>query len=97
MDRQVGVLRDETGLRSAIQRFCALLREANSLGGRDAALVSLLIAVSAYSRQESRGAHQRLDYPDMMPGHHTEMTLDQVLRMAAEIDNRTDAPARRVA
>ncbi|QRM33555.1 L-aspartate oxidase [Microvirga sp. VF16] len=97
MDRHVGVLRDEAGLRSAIWRFRALLREADSLGERDAALVSLLITASAYSRHESRGAHQRLDYPHMMPGQHTEMTLDQVLRIAAEIDNKTDAPARRVA
>jgi aspartate oxidase len=60
-------------------------------------LVSLMIATAAYRRQESRGAHQRLDYPHMMPEQHTEITLDQALRIAAQISNETAAPARRVA
>jgi aspartate oxidase len=60
-------------------------------------LVSLLIATAAYSRNESRGAHQRLDHPHLLPEQHTEMSLDQVLRIAGEIDNQTAAPARRVA
>ena len=59
-------------------------------------LVGLMIAVSAYRRNESRGAHQRLDHPDLRPEQHTEITLDQALRLAAEIDE-TAAPARRVA
>jgi aspartate oxidase len=97
MDRQVGVLRDAAGLTDAICHFRALVYEAHSTGERDAALVSLMIAVSAYSRQESRGAHQRLDHPHMMPEQHTEITLNQALRLAAEIDSETAAPARRVA
>src|SRR5918997_230807 len=97
MDRQIGVLRDEAGLTDAICAFRALVHEAHSTGEREAALVSLMIAVSAYSRQESRGAHQRLDHPARKPEQHTEMTLDQALRLAAEIDSETAAPARRVA
>ncbi len=96
MDRQTGVLRDEAGLTDAIRHFRALLHEAHSTAERDAALVSLMIAASAYSRQESRGAHQRLDHPHLMPEQHTEMTLDHALRLAAEIDNKTAEPARRV-
>ncbi|WP_445503840.1 L-aspartate oxidase [Microvirga sp. G4-2] len=97
MDRQVGVLRDAAGLQQAIRHFSAMTHEAHATGERDAALVGLMIATAAYSRQESRGAHQRLDYPDRMPEQHTEMTLDQALRIAAQIDNGTAAPARRVA
>jgi L-aspartate oxidase len=97
MDQQVGVLRDAAGLADAICHFRALVHEAQSTGERDAALVSLMIAVSAYSRQESRGAHQRLDHPHMMPEQHTEITFDQALRIAAQISNEIAAPARRVA
>jgi L-aspartate oxidase len=97
MDQQVGVLRDAAGLTDAIRHFRALVHEAHSTGERDAALVSLMIATAAYCRQESRGAHQRLDYPHMIPEQHTEITLDQALRIAAQISNEIAAPARRVA
>jgi L-aspartate oxidase len=97
MDQQVGVLRDVAGLTEAICHFRALVHEAHSTGERDAALVSFMIAVSALSRNESRGAHQRLDHPARMPEQHTEITLSQALRLAAEIDSETAAPARRVA
>jgi aspartate oxidase len=60
-------------------------------------LVSLMIATAAYSRNESRGAHQRLDHPHLLPEQHTEMTVDQALDLAAEINSETAAPARRVA
>jgi aspartate oxidase len=60
-------------------------------------LASLMIATAAYRRNESRGAHQRLDHPEPVPEHHAEMTLDQALRIAAEIDNETAVPVRRVA
>jgi L-aspartate oxidase len=97
MDRQVGVLRDEAGLHQAVRHFSVLTHKARSTRERDAALVSLMIATAAYSRNESRGAHQRLDHPDRLPERHTEITLDQALRIAAEIDNETAVPVRRVA
>jgi L-aspartate oxidase len=97
MDRRVGVLRDAAGLTDVICHLRALVHEAHSRGDRDAALVSLMIAVSACSRRESRGAHQRLDHPARTPEQHTEITLDHTLRITAEIDSETAAPARRVA
>jgi aspartate oxidase len=97
MDQEVGVLRDAAGLQRAIHHFSALTHEAHAACECDAALVSLMIATAAYVRHESRGAHQRLDYPDRMTEQHTEMTLDQALRIAAEIDDQTITPARRVA
>ena len=96
MDRQVGVLRDRAGLQDAIGRLRALMRNGSADDGPAAAMVGLMIAVSAYRRNESRGAHQRLDYPELRPEQHTEITLDQALRLAAEIDE-TAAPVRRVA
>ncbi|WP_201838072.1 L-aspartate oxidase [Microvirga zambiensis] len=97
MDRHVGVLREAAGLQQAIRHFNALTQEAHATGERDGALVSLLIATAAYRRNESRGAHQRLDHPHLMPEQHTEITLDRALRIAAEIANEMAAPARRVA
>jgi aspartate oxidase len=97
MDRQLGVLRDAAGLTAAICHLRDLVHEAHSTGEGNVALVSLMIAVSAYSRRESRGAHQRLDHPALNPEQHTEITLDQALRIAAEIDSETATPSRRVA
>jgi L-aspartate oxidase len=96
MDRQVGVLRDGAGLTEAICHLRTLLHEAASGIERDAALVCLMIAVSAFGREESRGAHQRLDQPERMPERHTTITLDKALRIAAELGSETE-PARRVA
>jgi L-aspartate oxidase len=97
MDRQVGVLRDAAGLRQAVRHFSVLAHEARSARERDVALVSLMIAAAAYARPESRGAHQRLDHPHLMPEQHTEMTLAHALRIAAEIEDGAGIPARRVA
>jgi aspartate oxidase len=96
MDRQVGVLLDGTGLQDAIGGLRALMRHGSAADGPAAALVGLMVAVAAYRRTESRGAHQRLDYPELRSEQHTEITLDQALRLAAEIDE-TAAPFRRVA
>lgn len=53
-----GVLRDGDGLAAAV----AQLR--SDAARNDDSLVALAIAVSAYARCESRGAHTRLDFPD---------------------------------
>ncbi|WP_201832690.1 L-aspartate oxidase [Microvirga zambiensis] len=97
MDQQVGVLRDKAGLQGAIGRLRTYLRTGRAAEVHAAAMVGLLITVSAYSRSESRGAHQRLDHPELTAEQHTEITLDQALRLAAEIDNDTATAVRRVA
>ncbi|GEO99767.1 L-aspartate oxidase [Methylobacterium haplocladii] len=79
MDRRVGVVRDEAGLREAIARLHVLAE-----GGSDAALTGLMIAVCALSRQESRGAHWRSDFSGQAARYHTATTLAEVLRVAAE-------------
>jgi L-aspartate oxidase len=96
MDQQVGVLRDGAGLQDAIGGLRALMRNGSASDEPAAAMVGLMIAISAYRRNESRGAHQRLDHPELKPEQHTEITLNQALRLAAEIDE-TAAPVRRVA
>ena len=65
MSHGLGVLRD----RIAIGRLIAGLypMASGSSAASDPALVGLMIAVSAYRREESRGGHFRTDYPDALP------------------------------
>jgi succinate dehydrogenase / fumarate reductase flavoprotein subunit len=78
-----GVVRDERGLRLGIERLAEIIAQAeqvdvrpSSEGYKDLALVldlrgSLVAAEAtlrcALERQESRGSHQRSDYPDQNP------------------------------
>jgi L-aspartate oxidase len=61
MSRHVGVLRDRSGLATAID----MLRPIAFGNGAaaDPALVALMIATAALMREESRGAHCRTDVP----------------------------------
>jgi len=97
MDQQVGVLRDAAGLSQAVRHLQAIAHNAPSDRERDTALVGLMIAVAALGRNESRGAHHRLDHPKASSALHTEMTLDQALRIAVELDQGAAGSARRVA
>jgi L-aspartate oxidase len=58
MSGHVGVLRDELGLDTAIQRLKPLAAHS------DVALAGLLIAMAALRRTESRGAQARADHPE---------------------------------
>ncbi|MCE4224325.1 L-aspartate oxidase [Methylobacterium sp. C25] len=78
MERQVGVVRDDGGLRAAIHRLRELAKT-----GSDAALTGLMIAVCALSRKESRGGHWRRDFPGQAARYHTLTTLAECL-LAAE-------------
>src|SRR5208337_5336704 len=67
MWQYVGVVRDGKGLRQVVSELSALQPPAGSdRRSREAANIlqaGLLIARSALAREESRGAHYRLDYP----------------------------------
>lgn len=80
MERSTGVVRDRDGLTDAVRRLSTLAER-----GSDAALTGLLIAVSALSREESRGAHWRADHSGQVSPRHTVTRLDDVLCQAAEI------------
>ncbi len=87
MTRHVGVLRDETGLRTALVALKTLhdkALEKNNLDLRNRTEAALLIAASAYLRRESRGGHFRRDFPDSDPAQarRSSITLDEALRLA---------------
>jgi len=65
MYANVGLLRNDLGLREALTRVAALARAfpraANEL--RNLLIVGRLIAEAALARKESRGSHYRTDFP----------------------------------
>ncbi|MGA3302915.1 MAG: L-aspartate oxidase [Methylovirgula sp.] len=61
ISRAAGVLRDRAGLELAAEALYPLVVENGAAS--DAALVALMIVVSALRREESRGAHTRKDFP----------------------------------
>ena len=57
----LGVMRDAEGLQAAISSLLPLTTPSD--GSADAAAVGLMIAIAAWCRTESRGAHYRTDFP----------------------------------
>lgn len=94
MWRQVGPFRDKTGLQHALAGIDALQRELRQLPVavnqafaselfdwyelRAALLVAESVARAALSREESRGAHQREDFP------HTSADLELHQRVSLQ-------------
>ncbi|HKU94533.1 MAG TPA: L-aspartate oxidase [Vineibacter sp.] len=75
MNASVGVERDATGLRLAIEEMSGVRRTATSRALADAALVGELVATAALRRHESRGGHCRLDHPTAVPTLARRSTL----------------------
>lgn len=63
----VGVERDADRLHDAVARFGGVVRQAGPTRIRNLALVGGLIAKAALDREESRGSHYRLDFPELDP------------------------------
>ncbi len=87
----VGILRDETGLKNAVNKIEYLKAELDSIKPGDPhkwyrlknmLKLAVLVSKSALMRRESRGAHYRTDYPEMDPQwqgnlvHDTEKGLE---------------------
>jgi L-aspartate oxidase len=88
MSSHVGVVRDDEGLAEAVRAFAQLEREAGSIALRNMATTALLVAASALSRRESRGAHYRIDHPAEHDAfaHRTMTRLDAAREIAATLD-----------
>jgi L-aspartate oxidase len=96
MSTHVGVIRDGDGLANAVRDFAALEHEATSPALRNMATTALLVAASAWSRRESRGAHFRSDHPaDVAALAQRTMTTLAAARETAE--SLTDRPLPRLA
>ncbi|WP_282022414.1 L-aspartate oxidase [Ruegeria faecimaris] len=87
MTRYVGVIRDRKGLIKALG-IIARLEAANSDNPSflNMCATATLIAAGALAREESRGAHERSDFPDPSagPGKRSEMYLSQALAIRAQ-------------
>jgi L-aspartate oxidase len=86
MNACVGVERDATSLRLAIDDMGRLRRTAVSSALADSALVAELVATAALRRCESRGGHCRIDHPGTVPALATRTML--TLRDIAPADNK---------
>jgi L-aspartate oxidase len=65
LSQGLGVLREQDSIGRAIRSLYPIARSRG--GASDPATVGLMIAVSAYRREESRGGHYRTDFPTTLP------------------------------
>ena len=87
MTNQVGVVRTGDGLRAALATIAKLETEhSDSRAFQNMCATATLIAASALIREESRGAHERADFPEPLPGlgQRSKMTLTEALAIRAE-------------
>jgi L-aspartate oxidase len=87
MSRHAGVIRDKAGLTLLIRELAALERKRPRVRFSNIVATAKLIAVGAYLRTESRGAHMRADHPsaDETLRRRTYLTLKDANRIAAEL------------
>jgi L-aspartate oxidase len=94
MTSHVGVIRNGDQLAEAVRAFARLERDAESFALGNMATSALLVAASAWTRRESRGAHCRSDYAgeNTALAHRTMTTLKAARDVAALLTD--SAPAR---
>src|ERR1700731_1837607 len=93
MTSHVGVIRDGEHLAEAVRSFAAIERDTGNIALRNMATTALLVAASAWTRRESRGAHYRSDYPTEKPAlaYRTMTTLVAAREVAASLSERASA------
>jgi L-aspartate oxidase len=85
MPSHVGVIRDGDRLAEAVRTFADIERTCGNVALRNMATTALLVAASAWSRRESRGAHYRIDCPVEKPAQRTKTTLAAAREIAASL------------
>jgi L-aspartate oxidase len=93
MTSHVGVVRDGAHLAKAIRLFADIEHNSGSITLRNMATTALLVATSAWSRRESRGAHCRADYPDDVAAlaRRTMTTLTEARQVADRLADHARA------
>jgi L-aspartate oxidase len=97
MSSHVGVVRNGEQLAEAAQAFAAIEQDTGNIALRNMATTALIVAASAWSRRESRGAHERSDFPAEDPAlrKRTMTTLAEARRVVAGMAHTTAVPPRR--
>jgi L-aspartate oxidase len=82
----VGVMRDDEGIRKALDVIIDVQQKAKGLSLGNMAIAAQMIATAALVRHESRGGHFRTDYPDSddVLAQRSKFTLDQSNDIASE-------------
>jgi L-aspartate oxidase len=93
MTSHAGVVRDGGRLAKAIRLFADVERNTGSIALRNMATTALLVAASAWSRRESRGAHFRADFTAEDPtlARRTMTTLSAAREVAASLAGQATA------
>jgi L-aspartate oxidase len=94
MSSHVGVIRNGESLAEAVRTFAALEHDAGNIALRNMATTALLVAASAFTRRESRGAHFRSDYPTEKKAfaHRTMTTLNEARDIAGRLNEGMRQP-----
>jgi L-aspartate oxidase len=93
MSSHVGVVRDGDRLMEAVQSFAALEHNTGNIALRNMATTALIVAASAWSRRESRGAHYRSDFvaEDPAQRRRTMTTLVEARNIALMLSDGATA------
>ncbi|MET2829230.1 L-aspartate oxidase [Mesorhizobium shangrilense] len=84
LSRALGIVRDSEGLKATARALLPLAEGKDAAS--DPAAVGLMIAIAALSREESRGAHYRADFPHRAAvARRFELTLVDALAAAREL------------
>jgi len=84
----VGVVRTGAGLKEALRRIADLeAADSGSQSFQNMCATATMIAACALLREESRGAHERSDFPETKPGpgERSEILLSDALALRAQI------------
>jgi len=92
MTDKVGVVRDEDGLRQALFNIASLEARDPSPSFQNMCATATLIAVAALQRKESRGAHERADFPEALPGKGSRSKLTYAEALALRDSLTEDQP-----
>jgi L-aspartate oxidase len=87
----VGVVRHADGLKQALFNIASLEARHVSPSFQNMCATATLIAATALLREESRGAHERSDFPDTLPGEGTrsKMTFAEAKALRDQLSEET--------